>query len=97
MQDELRQDDLHVEHVPERSRVVASLDGREVGFMSYRREGDALVIDHTIVDASVQGRGIASALVRAGLDMLAGSSDVRIVPECSYVRSWLARHPDYLH
>ncbi|HEY0590849.1 MAG TPA: GNAT family N-acetyltransferase, partial [Thermoanaerobaculia bacterium] len=42
----------------------------------------------------LEGQGIASELVRSALDY-ARSNGVRVVPTCSYVRSWLSRHEGY--
>lgn len=88
---------LTTTHQPARSRVVAIHDGEEIGFMSYREDAGAIVIDHTIVDPRFQGQGVASQLVREGLTALAEASPKRFVAECSYVRMWLGRHPEFAH
>ncbi|WP_083523034.1 GNAT family N-acetyltransferase [Pseudoclavibacter albus] len=88
---------ITIAHNPARSRVVAIHGGEEIGFMSYREDAGAIVIDHTIVDPRFQGQGVASQLVREGLTALAEASPKRVVAACSYVRIWLGRHPEFAH
>ena len=59
----------------------------------YRRVGSVLDIFHTEVPESLEGRGLASSLVRAAFDY-ARSHDMKIRPSCSYVRAWAKRHPE---
>lgn len=90
-----------VRHEPEAGRYAAYLDGQEAGFMTYRLEGDDLIVlDHTVVPEAFGGRGIASALaevvladVRAGAGAVAGEQR-RLVPQCSFVAGYLRKHPE---
>jgi predicted GNAT family acetyltransferase len=59
----------------------------------YRRSGDVMVIHHTGVPRALEGRGIASKLVRSAFDH-ARANQLRVVPQCSYVQTWLRRNPD---
>ena len=59
---------------------------------SYRRQGQLLDINHTEVPAALQGQGVAAALVQAALDW-ARSEGLRVRPTCSYVASYMSRHP----
>ena len=34
-------------------------------------------------------------LVQAALDDVRANSSRTVVPQCSYVRAWIERHPDY--
>jgi predicted GNAT family acetyltransferase len=54
-----------------------------------------MTITHTGVPPEVGGRGIASALVQAALDV-ARAEGWKVVPACSYAAVWMQRHPDYL-
>ena len=60
-------------------------DGRELGEMTYGLEaGGPMDIDHTWVDPSQRGRGLARALVDAGV-AFARADSLKIRPICSYV------------
>ena len=50
----------------------------------------------TQVPSELEGRGIASTLVRAALEHVATQPGDRIRPTCSYVGAWLRRHPDWI-
>lgn len=82
-------------HVPERRRFeVAEAQGTAV--LSYTRDGDAVVLEHTLVPQEMEGRGVGSALTRSALAW-AASQDLAVVPQCSFVREFLAKHPDEVH
>jgi len=46
------------------------------------------------VPKAVGGRGLAGQLTRHALDWARGEN-LKVVPNCPYVASWLERHPDY--
>jgi predicted GNAT family acetyltransferase len=60
----------------------------------YRRVGNVLQLHHTEVPVALEGRGIAGQLVKAALEH-AKAKGLRVAPYCSYVRSYLKRHPEY--
>lgn len=66
----------------------------EVSFLSYTFDGDQVVFDHTYVPARFRGKGIAAALVRAGLNE-ARRRHWNIVPQCSYVAAFIERNPEF--
>jgi uncharacterized protein len=68
-------------------------DAPDRAYLDFREEDGRLVLVHTEVDDDLEGQGVGSALVRAGLDD-AASRGVPIVPECRFVADWLERHPD---
>lgn len=59
----------------------------------YRMNGQVMRLVHTEVPRSLEGRGIAGALVRAALDH-ARSEGLRVEPACSYVMAYMRRHPE---
>ena len=83
--------DIVVTHEPEASRFVARVDGVESECV-YRLQGDTAVFVHTEVPPSLQGRGVAAALVRTALQW-ARESALRVRPACSYVAVYMRRHP----
>lgn len=79
---------------PDLTRVEALVDGRVVGFSEYHVEDDGtLCFFHTEVDDDREGQGIGSQLA-AGVVEVARAEGVRIIPECSFIRSYLRRHED---
>lgn len=59
----------------------------------YRMHGDTMMLVHTEVPPQLEGRGIASHLVRAAFDH-AKANEWDVLPVCSYVQSWARRHPE---
>lgn len=72
---------------------AAYLNGTRVGELAYSRRDDRIIALHTRVDESVEGKGVGGALARALLGD-ARSAGVLVVPQCSFVASYLDRHPD---
>jgi len=67
--------------------------GGAVAELTYELEGQRLLLVHTGVPSSLEGRGIGGTLVRAAIDW-ALEQGLTVVPLCPYVRRWLRRHPD---
>ena len=59
----------------------------------YRRSGDVLDLNHTLVPDALQGRGLAALLVKAALDW-ARENKLQVKPSCSYVAAYMKRHPE---
>ena len=76
------------------SRFVAE-QGGEQAELTYRRQGDRLLLDHTGVPEALSGEGVGSALVQAMVAWASGEH-LTLVPHCPFVRGWLERHPDDL-
>jgi predicted GNAT family acetyltransferase len=52
-----------------------------------------MMLVHSEVPQQLEGRGIASALVKAAFNY-AADKGMDVLPVCSYVRSWVQRHPE---
>ena len=83
---------LQIEHLPERHRFRAIVDGQEC-VADYRLADGVLHITHTEVAPRLEGRGIAGALVRAALEH-AQAEGLKVNPVCSYARAYMRRHPE---
>ncbi len=83
-----------VRDVPEAGRFEIRDGDRVLGVATYRRQGDQVVLTHTEVDPDQEGSGVGSALARGALDDVRARG-LRAVPCCSFIRSWIERHPDY--
>ncbi|MDF2605566.1 MAG: acetyltransferase [Sphingomonas sp.] len=61
---------------------------------AYQREGERIVFTHTHVPAEIEGRGVASKLIRAALDS-ARDQGLKVLPQCTFVAAFIRRHPEY--
>ena len=62
--------------------------------MNYRREDNQMIITHIGVPRALEGRGIGSALAKAGLEY-AMQMKLEVVPLCSFARRYIERTPEY--
>ena len=69
--------------------------GGKTAVAYYHEEDGRLIFTHTEVPVGLRGRGIASALVAGALDD-ARARNLKVVPACSFVRSFINDHPNYL-
>jgi predicted GNAT family acetyltransferase len=84
---------MEVIHHPGRSRFEIALPDGTVAFADYRLEGGRVVFPHTVVPREHEGQGLGSRLARASLDW-ARSDGLRVVPACSFYRTYMQRHPE---
>lgn len=80
--------------VPEESRYEIRLDGARVGLLDYYVSGDTVTIPHTEIDPAYGGRGLGGVLVKDALDDIR-SKGLSVRPACSFVRHYIADHPEY--
>lgn len=85
--------DIQVEHLdrPDSGVFHLTRDGQRLAEMTYRRLGPShVVIDHTFVDPSLRGGGVARQLLDAAVAW-ARASGTRLSATCSYVVLQFAR------
>jgi predicted GNAT family acetyltransferase len=82
-----------VEHNPGARRFETHVEGH-LAQLNYMRQDGRIFFTYTGVPRPIEGRGIGSALVRAGLEY-ARREGLAVVPMCSFVRSFIERHPEY--
>ena len=85
--------EIAVRHNPAENRFEVEVEGR-LAVAEYERRGSEIVFTHTLVPPELRGRGLAEALVRAGLEH-ARAEQLRVVPACSYVAKFLERHAEF--
>lgn len=83
---------IDVVHNAPASRFEAVVDGRSC-VADYMLQRSVMVMHHTHVPAALRGRGVAAALVHEAL-AYARSQGLRVRPQCSYVASYMRRHPE---
>lgn len=74
------------------SRFEVAVNGH-LAELVYRREGDRLVLVHTLVPDELEGRGVGGMLVTAAVER-ARQRQLTVVPRCPFARGWLERHPE---
>lgn len=77
----------------ERHRFEVVEDGH-LARAEYAIEGDVITFTHTIVPPALEGRGIASRLIRHGLSE-ARARGLRVVPQCPFVAAYIRKHPEW--
>jgi predicted GNAT family acetyltransferase len=83
-----------ITNVPEQHRYEISVDGKQAGLAAYRDSGDQRDFHHTEIDKAFGGQGLATKLIAFALaDTKAAGK--QIVPSCSFVEAYVAKHPEY--
>lgn len=70
-------------------------EGEKVGEMSYSKAGtEKIIIDHTEVDSSQNGKGLGKKLVDAGV-AFARENGLKIIPLCPFAKRVLTGSDKY--
>ncbi len=67
--------------------------GGAIAFANYKLADGVMIFLHTETPPALRGQGIASRLVKGALDSVRAQG-LKMVPRCSFVRDYVARHPD---
>jgi uncharacterized protein len=84
--------DITVHHNAAASRFEAEVNGR-MCVANYHLVDGVMRIHHTEVPPELEGRGIAGRIVAEALAYADGHG-LEVEPWCSFVRSYMQRHPD---
>ena len=87
-------ENIAVQDNPGESRYELVLDEQVVGEILYRPAPDHVVLLHTEVLPSFEGKGLGARLVGGALDDIRARG-LHVIPACPFVRSYIRRHPDY--
>jgi hypothetical protein len=87
-------DGLRVIDEPSRQRYEASLGDRVVGFAEYRAVRGRLILFHTEVDPTLEGRGVGGRLASGVLDDIRARG-LKVTVKCPFIRAFIERHPAY--
>lgn len=66
----------------------------EMAFLEYRKKENAYVLIHTEVPETLEGMGVAAALVEK-VFMFMKENKFSIIPFCPYVIAYLKKHPEW--
>lgn len=95
---EERMKDMKFTH-KENEIVLLAEDGKLLAQITFPYTGEdksSVDINHTFVDASLRGQGVAGKLMKELVQELE-ERDVKAVPTCSYAAGWFEKHPEYSH
>ncbi|MGD9695658.1 MAG: GNAT family N-acetyltransferase [Thermoleophilia bacterium] len=84
---------IEVVDAPQRTRYEISVDGEVVGFADYRDRDGTRAITHTEIDPRRRGGALGRALVAGALRDIRARG-LSVLPLCSFVGAYLARHPE---
>jgi uncharacterized protein len=82
-----------VRNNPEQNCFELDADGH-TAVAYYQLSPGVITFVHTEVDPAVSGRGIGSRLVHGALQE-ARRQGLKVVPRCSFVGHYIARHPEF--
>ena len=68
--------------------------GGDVAVAYYTLTPGTVTFTHTEVPYALQGQGIASRLVRGALEAVRAEG-LKVIPRCSFVSAYIARHPEF--
>jgi predicted GNAT family acetyltransferase len=91
----MQDDDLPIrqEEADGRGAFFIDISGERVALLAYHRvEANHVVIDHTRVDDSLRGRGVARRLLDASVAW-ARSTGVRMAATCPYAKAQFDKDP----
>lgn len=69
-------------------------EGKLIAEITFPEERPGVAnIDHTFVDGSLRGQGVAGQLVQGAVDQIRNRG-MKAVATCSYAVKWFESHPD---
>lgn len=83
-----------MEFIHESQRIYMADDaGKLLAEITFPVENGVADINHTFVDASLRGQGVADRLVLAAAQQLRGQG-IAARATCTYAVKWFAQHPE---
>jgi predicted GNAT family acetyltransferase len=86
-------DTSEVKHNSTENRFQIEIESH-LAVLEYKLDGSTIIFTHTGVPSALEGRGLGSKLVRAGLGH-ARAQGLSVVPVCSFVASYIQKKPEY--
>ena len=75
---------MEIRHVVNEGFFIFGENGDELAKLTYRKEGEKLYFESTVVSSELRGQGSAGKLFDAGVKY-ARENEYKIVPICSYI------------
>lgn len=78
---------------PSESRYEVVVDGKVGGYLSYELADGVIDLQHTVVQPSHRGQGLAGLLAERAFED-ARAQDLGVVPSCPFIAGWVPDHPE---
>ncbi|HWK19586.1 MAG TPA: GNAT family N-acetyltransferase [Microbacteriaceae bacterium] len=78
---------------PSMSRYEVVVDDKVGGFLSYEVADGVIDLQHTVVQPSHRGQGLAGLLAERAFDD-ARAQGLRVIPSCPFIAGWVPDHPE---
>lgn len=84
-----------MEFITQKDRIFTTdASGKVIAEVTFPTIDGVSTIDHTFVDHSLRGGGVASELVKRAADKILADGN-KIAATCTYAAAWFKRHPEY--
>lgn len=84
-----------MEFITENDRIYAKdASGKLIAEVTFPTDDGISTIDHTFVDDSLRGQGVAGELVKLAAEKILSDGN-KIGATCPYAVVWFQRHPEY--
>jgi len=78
---------------PSASRYEVVVDGEVGGFLAYRLADGVIDLQHTVVQPSHRGQGLAGLLAERAFED-ARAQGLSVIPSCPFIAGWVPEHPE---
>ena len=85
--------DEKVVHEKDNERFIIYFEDNEA-FVEYRLKNNEIDLFHTHTEPALRGKGLAAQVVRAAFKY-AKENNLKVIPTCSYVQTFVLRHSEY--
>lgn len=75
-------------------RYVLRENNELLAILDYTSNGHAISLTRAYTNPEHRGKGLAAEIVQHAVDDIEASTDLRILPMCSYVGVWFDNHPE---
>lgn len=91
---EIELNELEITNNPGENRFEVWIDG-QLSKLDYIEDGDTIVMTHVGVHPEHRGGGVAGRITQVAMEY-AKQRNLRVIPMCSYVASYIRRNPQYI-
>jgi len=83
-----------VRHDKNNQQFITTIEGRDVYLRYSILNSDRISFDFTYTPPELRGKRLAALVVREGFKY-AEEKNLKVIPSCPYIYTFLARYPEY--